>query len=107
LATTTTNVPAVTAKQLDHLSSLAKLVPFAERSTAEQQRLLKDVQSMLQHVETIQEVDTTAVVPLISLLEDEPLYRRADQPVECDIEVLKREAGSRMRGAFFATHREK
>eukprot|EP00007_Cunea_sp_BSH-02190019_P008401 CAMPEP_0174242530 /NCGR_PEP_ID=MMETSP0417-20130205/28257_1 /TAXON_ID=242541 /ORGANISM="Mayorella sp, Strain BSH-02190019" /LENGTH=153 /DNA_ID=CAMNT_0015321941 /DNA_START=94 /DNA_END=551 /DNA_ORIENTATION=+ len=89
----------ITAETLDHLSTLAKLTPFTERAPAEQQRLLADVRSMLHHVETIQEVDTTDVIPLISLLEDEKLYWREDTPAEGDLATLKREAGDRMHGA--------
>ncbi|KAF6240717.1 hypothetical protein HO173_001389 [Letharia columbiana] len=63
-----TPTPQITQKQLHHLLRLSAL-PLPT-SIAEESRMISDLQSQLQFVKAIQEVDTEGVEPLVALRDE-------------------------------------
>ncbi|KAL9134867.1 MAG: hypothetical protein Q9175_003937, partial [Cornicularia normoerica] len=61
-------MPETTQKQLHHLLRLSAL-PLPT-SLAEESRMISDLQSQLQFVKAIQEVDTEGVEPLVALRDE-------------------------------------
>eukprot|EP01112_Ceratiomyxa_fruticulosa_P002479 TRINITY_DN12590_c0_g1_i1.p1 TRINITY_DN12590_c0_g1~~TRINITY_DN12590_c0_g1_i1.p1 ORF type:complete len:139 (-),score=32.53 TRINITY_DN12590_c0_g1_i1:264-680(-) len=69
-------IPTITNAQIEKLCELSLLKPPSPQQT---ERLSRDVGNILSCVKAIQQVDTTGVSPLRSLVEDSSLPLREDE----------------------------
>jgi aspartyl-tRNA(Asn)/glutamyl-tRNA(Gln) amidotransferase subunit C len=87
----------VTEKDVQYVAELANL----ELTAKEQARMLRDMNAILEHVDKLNELDTTGVEPMTQVFADKHEALRDDAVKQClDRDVVMKNA-PKTDGAFF------